>query len=147
MVADDHPLYRQGLVETIGRRPDMDIVGEADTGTSALQQIRKLKPNVAVIDMKMPGEGGMHVMRQIARDDLPTRVLFLSGYIQGGTVYEAVQAGARGYISKDRDAEAICEAIAAVAEGQMVLGAEVQEAIAEEIRLRPDEEASPLSQR
>jgi two-component system nitrate/nitrite response regulator NarL len=147
LVADDHPVYREGLAETINQRPDLDLVGEAASGDDALNQIRELKPDVAVIDMKMPGLGGMEVLRAVQAAELATRVLFLSGYLEGATVYEAVQAGARGYISKDNDAKTICETIAAVASGQMVLGPEVQEAIGEEIRLRTEDAPSSLSRR
>jgi two-component system, NarL family, nitrate/nitrite response regulator NarL len=147
LVADDHPIYRQGLAETISRRVDLELVGEAESGSDALELIQKLNPDVAVIDMKMPGLGGMEVARAILEADLPTQVLFLSGYLESATVYEAVQAGARGYISKDHDAEMICEAIAAVAGGQMVLAPEVQEAIAKEIRLRTEGARSSLSKR
>jgi two-component system, NarL family, nitrate/nitrite response regulator NarL len=147
VVADDHPLYRQGLAETISRRGDLELVGEAESGGDALELIRELNPDVAVIDMKMPGLGGMEVARAVLDADVATRVLFLSGYVEGATVYEAVQAGARGYISKDHDADMICEAIAAVAGGQMVMAPEIQEAIAKEIRLRTDDAPSSLSQR
>jgi two-component system nitrate/nitrite response regulator NarL len=147
VVADDHPLYRQGLAETISRRGDLELVGEAGSGGDALELIRELNPDVAVIDMKMPGLGGMEVARAVLEADVATRVLFLSGYVEGATVYEAVQAGARGYISKDHDAEMICEAIAAVAGGQMVMAPEAQEAIAKEIRLRTKDAPSSLSQR
>ena len=150
LVADGHPVYRQGLVEAVNRRPGLSLVVEAETGTDALEKIKGLKPDVAVIGMRMPGIDGMHVMRGVIEGQLPTRVLFLSANLESATVYEAVQAGARGYISKDRDGESICESIAAVARGQMVMGAEAQEAIAHEIRLRTREtrdEPNPLSER
>jgi two-component system nitrate/nitrite response regulator NarL len=147
LVADDHPVYREGLAETISRRVDLELVAEAESGSDALELIQKLSPDVAVIDMKMPGLGGMEVARAVLEAELPTRVLFLSGYVESATVYEAVQAGARGYISKDHDAEMICEAIAAVAGGQMVLAPEIQEAIAEEIRRRTEDAPRSLSRR
>jgi two-component system nitrate/nitrite response regulator NarL len=147
LVADDHPVYRQGLAEDINRRADLELVGEAESGSDALEQIRELKPDVAVIDVKMPGMGGMEVMQAVVAGEMRTRVLFLSGFVDGSTVYAAVQAGAGGYISKDNDAETICEAIAAVAGGQMVLAPEVQEAIGEEIRLRTGDAPRSLSER
>jgi two-component system, NarL family, nitrate/nitrite response regulator NarL len=147
LVADDHPVYRQGLAEDINRRADLELVGEAESGSDALEQIRALNPDVAVIDMKMPGMGGMEVMQAVVASEVRTRVLFLSGFVDGATVYAAVQAGAGGYLSKDNDSEMICEAIAAVASGQMVLAPEVQEAIGEEIRLRTDDEPTSLSER
>jgi two-component system, NarL family, nitrate/nitrite response regulator NarL len=147
LVADDHPVFRQGLVDAIKRRPDLELAGEADTGRAALEAIRRLKPDVALIDIKMPALDGIQVVRAVVRDQLPTRVLFLSAYLERQTIYQAVEAGARGYLSKDSNAGAICDAVAAVARGQMVLAPETQAAIAEEIRERTPAEPNPLSQR
>jgi two-component system, NarL family, nitrate/nitrite response regulator NarL len=147
LVADDHPVYRQGLVEAIKRRPELDVAGEAETGDQALTAIRSLSPDVAVVDMKMPGLDGLDVVKAITRDGSESRIVFLSAYLDSATVYEAVQSGARGYLSKDSDADAICDAIVRVARGETVMGMETQRAIAEEIRMRAPAEPSPLSQR
>jgi two-component system, NarL family, nitrate/nitrite response regulator NarL len=147
IVADDHPVYRKGLVDAIKQRPALELVGEAETGAQALEAIQTSRPDVAVLDMKMPDLDGMDVMKAVARDGLGCRVLFLSAYLESGTVYQALEVGARGYMSKDSEAEAICDGIAAVARGQMVLGPEGQDAIGEEIRLRTPAAVSPLSQR
>jgi two-component system nitrate/nitrite response regulator NarL len=147
LVADDHPVYRQGLVDAIKLRPELEFAGEAETGDEALSAIRSLAPDVAVVDMKMPGLDGLDVVKAVVRDGLDSRVVFLSAYLESATVYEAVEAGARGYLSKDSDADAICEAIVKVARGETVMGVETQRAIAEEIRMRAPAEPSPLSQR
>jgi two-component system nitrate/nitrite response regulator NarL len=147
LVADDHPVYRQGLVDAIEHRPELELAGQAETGEQALAGIRTLKPDVAVVDVKMPGLDGIDVVKAVMRDGLESRVLFLSAYLESATVYEAVEAGARGYISKDAEAEAICDAIVEVARGETVMGIESQRAIAEEIRMRAPAEPSPLSQR
>jgi two-component system, NarL family, nitrate/nitrite response regulator NarL len=147
LVADDHPIYREGLVEMIKHRPELELTGQAETGREALEEIRRLRPDVAVLDMKMPDLDGMEVMRAVSRDKLQSRVLFLSAYLESGTVYQAVEAGAGGYISKDCEANAIGDAIAAVAQGQMVLGPETHGAIADEIRLRTPAGPVPLSPR
>jgi two-component system nitrate/nitrite response regulator NarL len=147
LVADDHPIYRQGVVDMIKHRPAFELAGEAETGRQALEEIRRLAPDVAVIDMKMPDLDGIEVMRAVAGDQLKTRVLFLSAYLESDTVYQAVEAGASGYISKDSNANTVGDAIAAAAKGEMVLGAETHGAIAEEIRLRTPVAPIPLSPR
>ena len=147
LIADDHPLYRQGLVDAIESRPELTLAGQADNGRTALEEIRRLKPDVAVIDMKMPHLDGMAVMRTVVNDGLETRMLFLSGYLEGAIAYEAVEAGARGYISKDSSSETICDAIAAVARGEVVMGTDIQNSVAEEIRSRASPEKNPLSER
>jgi two-component system nitrate/nitrite response regulator NarL len=147
LVADDHPIYRQGLTDAIKQRPNLELVGQAETGRQALDEIRRLKPDVAVLDMKMPELDGIEVVEAVLRDQLESRVLFLSAYLESSTVYRAVEAGARGYISKDCGPAAICDAIASVGNGQTVLAPETQEAVAEEIRLRSPAVPSPLSER
>jgi two-component system, NarL family, nitrate/nitrite response regulator NarL len=147
LVADDHPIYREGLADAIEQRPNLELVGQAETGKEALEEIRRLKPDVAVLDMKLPELDGIEVVKAVLGDNLQSRVLFLSAYLQSTTVYQAVEAGARGYISKDCGADAICDAIVAVGLGQTVLAPETQEAVAEEIRLRSPATPSPLSER
>jgi two-component system nitrate/nitrite response regulator NarL len=95
----------------------------------------------------MPGLDGLEVVKAAARGGLGSRVIFLSAYLDSATVYEAVEAGARGYLSKDSDADVICDAIVKVARGETVMGLETQRAIAEEIRMRAPAEPSPLSRR
>jgi two-component system, NarL family, nitrate/nitrite response regulator NarL len=95
----------------------------------------------------MPGMDGIDVLRSLALDGNGTKVLFLSGFLESGAIYGAIEAGARGYMSKDSRAESICDAIVAVAEGQMVLGPETQDAIGSEIRLRAPAPPNPLSER
>jgi two-component system nitrate/nitrite response regulator NarL len=147
LVADDHPLYRRGLIEAISRTPTLELVGEVQTGPDALDEIRKLQPDVAILDMKMPGMDGMEVTRALVGEELPTRIVFLSAYLESTTVYEAVEAGACGYLSKDSDDEIVCEAIRAVAAGQTVIGPETAGAIADEIRLRAPDDRPALSKR
>lgn len=147
LVADDHPLFRRGLIEAISRMPSLELVAEAETGSEALDRIRNLQPDVAVLDMRMPGMDGMEVTRALAGEGVPTRIVFLSAYLESTTVYEAVEAGARGYLSKDSDSEVVCDAIKAVAAGQTVIGTETAGAIADEIRLRAPLDRAALSKR
>jgi two-component system nitrate/nitrite response regulator NarL len=147
VVADDHPVFRSGLVGAIESTAGLELVGEAKTGRQALDLIRSTKPDVAVIDLKMPELDGLQVMRTLAAEATPTRILFLSGYLQSTTVYRAIEAGAHGYLSKDSSPREICGAILAVADGETVLGPEVQQGVGHEIRIRAPSSPRSLSER
>ena len=136
LVADDHPVYREGIVRAVKERPDLELVAEVATGREALDAIAELRPHVAVLDMKMPDLDGRHVLGAIGRDKLPTRVLFVSAYVDSEIVYAAIGGGARGYLSKDATRQQICDAVAAVGRGDTVFAAQVQTGIAREIQLR-----------
>ena len=123
LVADDHPVYREGIVRAVKERPDLQLVAEVATGREALDAIAELRPQVAVLDMKMPDLDGRHVLGAIGRDGLPTRVLFVSAYVDSEIVYAAIGGGARGYLSKDATRQQICDAVAAVARGDTVFAA------------------------
>jgi two-component system nitrate/nitrite response regulator NarL len=136
LVADDHPVYREGIVRAVKERPDLELVAEVATGREALDAIAELRPHVAVLDMKMPDLDGRHVLGAIGRDELPTRVMFVSAYVDSEIVYAAIGGGARGYLSKDATRQQICDAVAAVGRGDTVFAAQVQTGIAREIQLR-----------
>ena len=147
LVADDHPVYRRGLVRTIGGRHDFEVVGEADDGGAALDGIVALEPDVAVLDVDMPERDGLDVLDEVVRRELPTRVILLSGHAESDPMHRAIAAGVAGYLIKTADRDTICDAIAAVVRGETVLAAEVQETLAEEIRLRSGSSAPLLSVR
>ena len=148
VVADDHPLYRHGIVDVLKRQPDLELVGEAGDGRAALDVLREHPTDVALLDVDMPYLNGLALLRAVTRDELPVRVLFLSGYFDSATVYEALQAGASGFLSKDATADSVCDAVRAVARGETVLGPEIQGALARELRERaPAEERPVLSAR
>jgi two-component system nitrate/nitrite response regulator NarL len=146
-VADDHPLYREGVVSAIKERPELELVGEAGNGTDALEEIKRLGPDVAILDVKMPGIDGIRVLNALQRDGAPTRVLFLSAYLDSAIVYRAVAAGAAAYLSKDSDRQAICDAVLAVARGDSILAPEIHAGIAQEIRTREHDDRPVLSPR
>lgn len=147
LVADDHPLFREAVVRTVKDRPELELVAEAVDGTEALDAIRELAPDVAVLDLKMPRLDGLQVLNAVQRDGLPTRVLLLSAFLDGALAFEAVAAGAAAYLSKEADRRRIAEAIAAVARGETVLDPEIQGGLAAEIRLRGAKERPALSDR
>ena len=93
LVADDHPLFREAIVRAVRERPEFELVGEAAEGREALEAIRMLEPDVAVLDVKMPELDGLTVLSAIQRDQLPTRVVLLSAFCDGATALDAVAAG------------------------------------------------------
>lgn len=146
-VADDHPVYREGVARAIKARPEFELVGEAEDGREALERIKELLPDVAVLDVQMPGLQGSEVLHAIKRDGVLTRVVLLSAHVDSETVYRAVASGAGAYLSKESSRERICDAVAAVARGEVVLSAEVQAGLASEIQIRERDERPVLTPR
>ncbi len=145
LIADDHPLFREGVARSIRERPDLELVAAAEDGRGALAAIREHRPDVAVLDVRMPGLDGLEVLRAVRRDELPTRVLMLSAFAEAELVYRAIELGASGYLSKDAGPDAVLDGIAGVARGDTVLAPEMQAAVFGEIRSRAgaDQKLSP----
>ncbi|WP_035125928.1 response regulator transcription factor [Conexibacter woesei] len=137
-VADDHPVFRDGVVLALRRRPEFEVVGEAQDGRTALEEIRVLRPDVALLDVKMPGLDGHTVLRAIQRDDLPVKVVLLSATVLPPEAREALAAGAMAYLSKEVNRDAICDAVAAAARGDR-LQVDVAEPVWERPLLSPRE--------
>lgn len=139
LLADDHPLYQDGLAAAIQRRPDFELVGRASTGREALEGIRTLRPDVALIDVRMPDLTGLDLVKAVRRDELPTRVILLSAAIEPELVHAAVAAGARGYLVKEVGRDEMCETVAAVAHGSdTILSPAVQQALVAGVMLHTD---------
>jgi two-component system nitrate/nitrite response regulator NarL len=147
LIAEEHPLYREGVVRAIRERPELELVGEASDGRKALDMIRELRPDVAVLDVKMPELDGLQVANAVVRDSATTRVLMLSAFVDRQIVFQAVAAGAAGYLSKDADRLEITDAILAVNRGDTVLAPEVQAGVAAEVRSRWRPDVPSLSER
>lgn len=147
LVAEDHPLFREAITRAVKERPELELVGEAADGRSALEEIRRLRPQVAVLDWKMPDLDGLQVLRAVDRDGLPTRIVLLSAFLDGALAYKAVAAGAAAYLTKDADRRRIQETVLAVSRGETVLAPEIQAGIATEIRQRGRSDGPALSER
>ena len=143
IVADDHPLYREGIVRAVKDRPDLELVGEAADGREALERIRELSPDVAVLDIRMPELEGTQVLSALRRDGVATEVLFLSAFMESELAYKTVAEGAKGYLSKEASRQEICDAIVTVARGGTALAAEVQAGLATEIQTRERSHGRP----
>ena len=136
LVADDHPVYREGVARAISERAGLDLVAVAADGREAMAGIREMTPDVAVLDVRMPGLSGIEIVAEIGRERLPTRVLLLSAQSDDQLIFDGVSAGASGYLLKDSDRSDICAAVEAIAAGRAVLAPEAQTALAQGVRLR-----------
>jgi DNA-binding NarL/FixJ family response regulator len=117
LVADDHAILRQGLVRLLGSVPGLAVVGEAADGEEALAGVLDLDPDVAVLDIVMPGMDGIETARRIKRSHPRTEIVMLTGYRSDAYLRQAFEAGARGYLLKDCDLEKLAEAIRRAAHG------------------------------
>ncbi|MDX6677716.1 MAG: two-component system, NarL family, nitrate/nitrite response regulator NarL [Solirubrobacteraceae bacterium] len=145
LIADDHPIYREGLTRAVIQRDDLELVAEAGDGHAALEQIRELRPTVALLDFKMPGLGGLQLLHAIGRDALPTAVVLLSAHTTPEAAYECIAGGAAAFLSKAADRDEICDAVAAAARGEVA--ADVQGQLVREMRLRAAVRAPRLTVR
>ena len=147
VVADDHPLYREGVVRALVASGQIEIVAEAENGREALDQIHEHRPDVALLDYRLPGLDGIAVIHAMTRDGLPTRALLLSAHNESTLVYEALQTGAAGYLSKEAEREQIVDAVLACARGENVVPPDVAAGLVSEIRLRKHDDAPALTPR
>lgn len=123
LVVDDHPLYREGLVTVLATLPDSEVVGEADNGEQAVRLAHELAPDVVLMDLHMPGLGGVEATRRIVAASPHVGVVVLSMVEDDDAVFAAMQAGARGYLLKGTRRSDIVRAVTAVGEGGAVFGA------------------------
>lgn len=118
LLADDHHVVRQGLRSLLEGQPDFRVIGEASDGLETVRAVEKLRPDVLVLDLMMPGLNGLEVTRQVSGQ---TRVVILSMHASEAYVLEALQNGAYGYVLKDSTAADLVQAVRAAAEGQKFL--------------------------
>jgi two-component system, NarL family, nitrate/nitrite response regulator NarL len=147
VVADDHPLYREGVVRALSASGQVEIVAEAEDGRSALAEIQQHRPDVALLDYKLPELDGVAVTNAIVREQLPTRVLLVSAYTDSGVVYKALETGASGFLSKEARREEIVDGVLACARGENVVPPDVASGLVSEIRLRKQDDTPVLTPR
>jgi two-component system, NarL family, response regulator len=123
LVADDHPIVRQGLVAILNDQPDMNVVAEVNNGQQAIEQFRIYQPDVAILDLKMPEVGGVEAIDTI-RSEFPTAaIIMFSIYETDEDVYRGLRAGAKAYLLKDTPCQEILEVIRTVSGGQRYIPA------------------------
>jgi DNA-binding NarL/FixJ family response regulator len=125
IVADDHPLFRAGLLTALELSDSVEVVGEASNGVEAVASTVRLRPDVVVMDLHMPDLNGIEATRQIVAARPETGVLVLSMLEDDESVFSAMRAGARGYLLKGAGADEITRAIEAVGRGEAMLGASI----------------------
>ncbi|HLK67198.1 MAG TPA: response regulator transcription factor [Bryobacteraceae bacterium] len=134
LLADDHPMVRQGFKMILSAQSDMEIVGEAGNGREAVEQAEELKPDIVVMDVAMPELNGIEATRRLAASIPHTRVIALSMHKDSVYVREILRAGARGYLLKDSGAGDLVSAIRAVASGEAYLSPAVSNAVLDDYR-------------
>ncbi|GAB4538258.1 MAG: response regulator transcription factor [Anaerolineales bacterium] len=118
IVIDDHPLFRQGVVETLSLEKDAHVLGQADNGADALKLMREKKPDIALLDVNLPDMNGQQVTHQAMREKLPTRIILMTGYDDVEQAIHAARAGARGFCSKSIETRRLAHVVREVAAGK-----------------------------
>ena len=144
VVCDDHAIFREGIKQVLAANERLQVVGEAANGVDALNLVRKVKPELIIMDITMPELSGIEVTREVMKELPETRVIILSVHSRKTFIMEALKAGARGYVLKDSAGEKLLDAVAAVLAGECYLDSPVASHIVEEfVRLPSPEEFSP----
>ncbi|MFZ5454230.1 MAG: response regulator [Pseudomonadota bacterium] len=130
MLVDDHAVVRMGFKLLLAACEDIEVIGEADSGEVAYQRYTELKPDVIVMDLSMPGMGGIEAVRRLTARDKGVRILALSAHEDTAHPKRVLKAGATGYLSKRGAPEALIDAVRTVAAGRMYLDAEIAQRLA-----------------
>ncbi|NUR59485.1 MAG: response regulator transcription factor [Catenulispora sp.] len=143
VLADDQPLIRAGLRMVIDTAPDVEVAGEAGTGAQAVQLTRQLRPDVVVMDIRMPGMDGIEATQTITAESPATRVIMLTTFDDDGNVYASLRAGASGFLVKDMALEDILSAVHVVAAGDALIAPSVTRRLIAEFAERPQPRLRP----
>jgi DNA-binding NarL/FixJ family response regulator len=142
MIADDHRLFRDGVKALLSVSADLEVVGEASDGTTAVALCAELQPDVVLMDLQMPG-GGLAATRAIAETQPDVAVIVLTMFDDDDSVFTAVRAGARGYVLKDSEAEDLTRAVRAAAAGEAIFGSAVAQRLLSFFGGRPADPGDP----
>jgi DNA-binding NarL/FixJ family response regulator len=125
LIADDHPLFRDGLTALLADGNDTELTGAATSGTEAVELARETQPDVVIMDLHMPGLNGVEATRRIVADSPHIKVLVLTMFDDDDSIFSALRAGARGYLLKGADQEQIRAAVRAAANGEIIFGTQL----------------------
>jgi DNA-binding NarL/FixJ family response regulator len=139
LVADDHPVVRAGLRALLSAEPGLTVVAEAGSGEETILMARQHQPDVVLMDLRMPGAGGLAAIRQLSADQPGVRVVVLTTYDSDADILPAVEAGAAGYLLKDTPRDTLVGAIFAAARGETVLAPSVAGRLVNRLRAAPPE--------
>jgi two-component system nitrate/nitrite response regulator NarL len=140
-------MYREGVARALDDSGELEVVGQEGDGRAALDAIRRLTPDVAVLDLRMPGLDGIGITKAITDEGMPTHVVLLSAQGDGEIVLDGIAAGADAYIAKDADRSEICETVVRVARGERLVGQGLREGMLEAIQTRNTAGVTSLSPR
>lgn len=149
LIVDDHEVVREGLRALLKRRPQLAVVGEADTVASAIEEARRTEPDVVVMDVRLPDGSGVEACREIRAQRPETKVLMLTSYADDEAVFASIMAGAVGYLLKQTRGQTLADAIEQVMRGESLLDPAVTQRVLEQVRssgTRKDDELSLLSE-
>ena len=141
MIVDDHEVVREGLRSLLRRRPELAVVGEADSVASAIEEARKTEPDVVIMDVRLPDGSGVEACREIRAERPDTKVLMLTSYADEEAVFASIMAGAIGYLLKQTSTKTLIEAIERAMRGESLLDPAVTQRVLERVRSgKPDED-------
>ncbi len=134
LIADDHPIVRDGFHGVFASEPGFHVVGEAGDGAEAVSLAKALKPDVVLMDLRMPVMGGVDAIRELSRSSVPVKVLVLTTFDTDQDVRPAIEAGATGYLLKDTERDELVRAVRAAAAGEAVLSPAVANRLMRQVR-------------
>jgi len=134
LLADDHPIFRDGLRRLLETEPGFRVVGEASDGAEAVAMAKKLKPDLLLLDLAMPKHPGLEAVRELGNSDTPVRILLLTAAVEKEQIVEALQLGARGVVLKESATQLLLNSIRAVMAGQYWVGRETISNLVEYLR-------------
>lgn len=143
LVADDHPLFRRGLCGELAAQPGIEVEAEVGNGDDALAAIRQRKPDIAILDIQMPGLSGIEIARRLTAESSPTAVVVLSLHREESDLNAALEAGVRGYVVKEDAAAEVVHAVRAVARGEMYISPSLSGLLVKALR-SPETTPSPV---
>lgn len=145
ILADDHSMVRLGLKAYFGTLPDIEVVGEAATGEEAVQMVTQLVPDVVLMDLIMPGMGGVEATRQVRKVSPSTQVIILTSYHDDEHIFPAIRAGALSYVLKDIDPNDLAEAIRRAHANEATLNPRIAARLVKELHGSRSENANPFN--
>jgi DNA-binding NarL/FixJ family response regulator len=144
VIADDQTLVRDGFRMILDAQDDIEVVGEAADGFEAVERARELRPHVVLMDVRMPGRDGLEATRELLRESSETHVLILTTFDLNEYVYEAMRAGASGFLLKDIPRAQLIEGVRTVAAGEALLAPAITKRLIEQFVRRPPASVRPL---
>ena len=150
LIVDDHEVVREGLRSLLNRRPGISVVGEAGNVAAAVSETQRLQPDVVIMDVRLPDGSGVEACREIRQESPEVKVIMLTSYADEEAVFASILAGAAGYLLKQTRAQALADAIEAVADGGSLLDPAVTQKVLQRVRnmgsRRSDDAISSLSE-